>query len=105
MPTDCISYQNSGYFSPLMNDYLNQKINLQSLYNRFPTLDNFETQILEKQANFNNDNRAVLVSVLQNQYSKIAASDLTKKNIKFKYIYGNNWTSAQFVQRAFILFI
>jgi bacillithiol synthase len=82
MPTDCISYQNSGYFPPLMNDYLNQKINLQSLYNRFPTLDNFETQILEKQANFNNNNRTVLVSVLQNQYSKIAASDLTKKNIE-----------------------
>ena len=82
MPTDCISYQNSGYFSPLMNDYLNQKINLQSLYNRFPTFDNFETQILEKQANFDNNNRAVLVSVLQNQYSKIAASDLSKKNIE-----------------------
>ena len=52
MPTDCISYQNSGYFSPLMNDYLDQKTNLQSLYNRFPTLENFEEQILEKQANF-----------------------------------------------------
>ena len=38
MPTDCISYQNSGYFSSLMNDYLDEKTNLQSLYNRFPTL-------------------------------------------------------------------
>lgn len=82
MPTDCISYQNSGYLSPLMNDYLNQKNNLQSLYNRFPTVDNFETQILEKQANFDNANRAILVSVLQKQYSKITASEPTKKNIR-----------------------
>jgi hypothetical protein len=41
MPTDCISYKNSGYFSPLMNDYLAEKSNLQSLYNRFPTLEKF----------------------------------------------------------------
>jgi hypothetical protein len=41
MPTDCISYQNSGYFSTLMNDYL-EKNYLQSLYNRFPKLENFE---------------------------------------------------------------
>lgn len=50
MPTDCISYQNSGYFSPLMNDYLNQKPHLQSLYNRFPNLENFEAQIIEKKS-------------------------------------------------------
>jgi hypothetical protein len=37
-----------------MNDYLDEKSNLQSLYNRFPTLENFEGQILEKQANYNN---------------------------------------------------
>lgn len=82
MPTDCISYQNSGYFTPLMKDYLDQKPELQSLYNRFPTLENFEGQILEKQSNFNNDNRKTLVSVLQKQYSAIETSDLTKINIQ-----------------------
>ena len=46
MPTDCISYQDSGYFIPLINDYLDQKSSLQSLYNRFPTIENFESQIL-----------------------------------------------------------
>ena len=35
MPTDCISYQNSGYFTPMMNDYLNQESSIQSFYNRF----------------------------------------------------------------------
>jgi bacillithiol biosynthesis cysteine-adding enzyme BshC len=82
MPTDCISYQNSGYFSPLMNDYLDQKPSLQSLYNRFPNLENFEAQIQEKQENFNAKNRAVLVTVLKEQYSKISTSDLTNQNIE-----------------------
>jgi hypothetical protein len=54
MPTDCISYQNSGFLL-LMNDYLDQKNNLHSLYNR--TIENFEGQILEKQANYDDSNR------------------------------------------------
>lgn len=82
MPTDCISYQNSGYFSTLMNDYLDQKPNLKDLYNRFPNLENFEGQINEKQNNFDDNSRAVLVSVLQKQYQNVAASDLTKHNIE-----------------------
>ena len=82
MPTDCITYQNSGYFSSLMNDYLDQKNNLHTLYNRFPTLENFEAQILEKQDNFNHDSRKTLVSVLEEQYKKIELSALTKQNIE-----------------------
>ena len=89
MPTDCISYQNSGYFSPLMNDYLNQKEPTQLLYNRFPNVENFEAQIKEKKENFDgngnnnfNTKREVLVTVLKNQYSKIPTSDLTKQNIE-----------------------
>jgi bacillithiol biosynthesis cysteine-adding enzyme BshC len=85
MPTDCISYQNSGYFSSLMNDYLDQKNNLQLLYNRFPRLENFEAQIDEKKINFSgndNDKRKILVSVLEAQYAKINASTTTLNNIK-----------------------
>jgi len=82
MPNDCISYQKSGYFSPLMNDYLDQNPKLQSLYNRFPTLENFEAQIAEKQANFNHNNRTSLVSVLQKQYAGIEISNLTQQNIE-----------------------
>ncbi|RYJ51583.1 bacillithiol biosynthesis cysteine-adding enzyme BshC [Flavobacterium petrolei] len=85
MPTDCISYQNSGYFSSLMNDYLEKKTNLQSLYNRFPTLENFEAQIQEKQINFNENGtnkRQILVSTLEKQYSKVETSVLTKQNIE-----------------------
>jgi len=100
MPTDCISYQNSGYFSPLMNDYLEQKSNLQSLYNRFPNLENFEAQIIEKEINFtspalpegegaeinnkviSSNKREVLVTVLEKQYAKTNTSETTLNNIK-----------------------
>ena len=83
MPTDCISYQDSGYFIPLINDYLDQKSSLQSLYNRFPTIENFESQILEKQANYNDNHRKVLVSVLKKQYESILTSESTNQNIAF----------------------
>ena len=99
MPTDCISYKNSGYFSPLINDYLEQQSNLQSLYNRFPSLENFEAQIEEKKINFPSpalpegegaeiinktiscNKRAILVSVLEKQYAKIETSTATLNNI------------------------
>jgi bacillithiol biosynthesis cysteine-adding enzyme BshC len=81
MPKDCISYQNSGYFTPMMNDYLNQESSLQSFYNRFPTIENFENQIKEKQQNFNSNHREILVSVLKKQYENLSISELTRNNI------------------------
>ena len=81
MPTDCISYQTSGYFSKLIQDYLDQKPELNSFYNHFPTLENFEKQIAEKQANFDNTNRIPLVETLKKQYQNIEISDATKQNI------------------------
>ena len=82
MPSDCISFQNSGYFSSLINDYLDQKPNVQPLYHRFPTLENFGPQIEEKKANFDDSKRAILVAVLEAQYAKIKASTATLNNIK-----------------------
>ena len=52
MPNDCISYTDSGYFTPIVTDYLDQKAELKLLFNRFPTLDNFGPQIIEKELNF-----------------------------------------------------
>ncbi len=101
MPTDCISYQTSGYFSTLIQDYLDQKPALQSLYNNFPTLENFEKQIQEKQSNFDNRNRIPLVETLKKQYQNIEISDLTKQNIELlalaKHFYNYNRTSIKFV--------
>ncbi|QOG04152.1 bacillithiol biosynthesis cysteine-adding enzyme BshC [Flavobacterium sp. MDT1-60] len=82
MPTDCISYQTSGYFSKLIQDYLDQKTELDFLYNHFPTLENFEKQITQKQANFDNANRIPLVETLKKQYQNIEISDITNQNIE-----------------------
>lgn len=82
MPTDCISYQTSGYFSKLIQDYLDQKSELKPLYNNFPTLENFEKQIAEKAGNFDNSNRIPLVTTLKKQYQSIEISDSTKQNIE-----------------------
>ncbi|RZJ65335.1 MAG: bacillithiol biosynthesis cysteine-adding enzyme BshC [Flavobacterium sp.] len=82
MPSDCISYQDSGYFSSLIVDYLNQKQNLSELYNRFPTIENFEGQIAEKAQNFPDENRRVLVQSLTSQYQNSKVSEHTKTNIE-----------------------
>jgi bacillithiol biosynthesis cysteine-adding enzyme BshC len=82
MPTDSISYQKSGYFSPLMNDYLDQKSNIKSLYNRFASIENFEAQVQEKKTSYTYENREILVSVLKQQYSKISISTKTNQNIE-----------------------
>ena len=82
MPNDCITYQNSGYFSKLIVDYLDQKAELQSLYNRFPTLENFELQIEEKNKNFPFENRNILVEALKKQYLNFDISEVTLKNIE-----------------------
>lgn len=81
MPSESISYKDSGYFTPLVNDYLDQKEHLKPLYNRFPTLENFKAQILDKQAEFTDQKREVLVSVLKKQYLKLSTSNLTTENI------------------------
>ena len=82
MPTDCISYQKSGYFSKLIVDYLEQKPELKVLYNRFPTLENFRLQIAEKAQEYNNNaNRNTLVTALEQQYQGFDISEVTQNNI------------------------
>ena len=83
MPTDCITYQESGFFSKIVIDYLNQSPNLKTFYNHFPTIENFEKQIDEKATNYDFENRKILVSELENQYKKINISETTLKNIQF----------------------
>lgn len=78
---ECVSYQDSGYFSQLIIDYLNQKSDINLLYNRFPTIENFKSQIQEKSKNYST-NRSQLVSVLNNQNKNISLSAATKANIE-----------------------
>ena len=82
MPTDCISYQKSGYFSKLIVDYLDEKPEIQSLYHRFPTLENFDLQIDEKSKNYSLKNRLTLAEALKNQNASFPISESTQTNIE-----------------------
>jgi bacillithiol biosynthesis cysteine-adding enzyme BshC len=81
MPTDCVSYKKSGYFTKLIVDYLDKKTELKSLYNRFPTLENFQSQLEEKSQNYSAENRKILVTALENQYKGFQISEATSTNI------------------------
>ncbi|UUV20750.1 bacillithiol biosynthesis cysteine-adding enzyme BshC [Paenimyroides aestuarii] len=76
-----IPYEQTGYFSKLMIDYLGKNNQLSSLYNRFPSIENFKDQILEKQTNFSSANREILAESLQNQYAHFSVTAATQNNI------------------------
>ena len=82
MPNDCITYQNSGYFIPLIVDYLDQKSNVKPLYNRFPSIENFKFQFEEKKNNFPVENRKILVEALKKQYNSFQISEKTSNNLE-----------------------
>ena len=82
MEVNCIAFKETGYFSQLICDYLDEKKELKPFYNRFPKLKNFKAQIEEKQANFPQENRRILANALIKQYAGIAASKNTISNIK-----------------------
>jgi len=82
MDIDCLPFKNTGYFSPLICDYLDQKEALQQCYNRFPSIENFKDQIAEKAKSFPDAHREVLYSALQNQYGSTKASKKTTEHIK-----------------------
>jgi len=81
MPTDCIPFKDTNYFSSLICDYLDEKDSLKPFYNRFPNLENFKGQMEEKTSQFSEKSRTVLVESLKTQYQDLAASDKTIANI------------------------
>lgn len=82
MPTDCISFKKTGYFSSLICDYLDEKPELQPFYNRFPKLENFKAQMDEKALSFKMQSRTVLVNSLKRQYQNTTISESTALHIE-----------------------
>ena len=82
-----IPYSQTRFFSPLMKDYLVQADQVKRLYHRYPHLDNFKEQIVEKSNSYSNEKREVLVSVLRRQYGTTAMppmpelTNATRENI------------------------
>ncbi len=82
MPKQLFPYFKTGYFSKLMCDYIAKEEATKSFYNRFPSLENFEGQLKEKQVSFSAEARVNLVHQLQHQYKKHSISVTTEKNIE-----------------------
>lgn len=84
MPTDCISFRDTNYFSDFICNYLDEKPELKTLYHRFPKLENFEAQIEEKRDSKTvlEPYRKVLSNVLKRQYQNLETSELTLQNIE-----------------------
>ncbi|MFV9551505.1 bacillithiol biosynthesis cysteine-adding enzyme BshC [Algibacter sp. PT7-4] len=81
MKQEYLAFSKTGYFSSLICDYLDEKVELKPFYNRFPEIKNFKPQIEEKAGSFSVENRKTLVSVLKEQYKNTEASQQTIKNI------------------------
>lgn len=91
MPADCLSYRETNYYSNLITDYLDQKRELKSFYNRFPSIENFEGQIQEKALLFSTESRKVLVKVLEEQYSELDKGKAVANNINL-LLHDNTFT-------------
>ena len=80
---DCTStqipYRQTGYFSNLILDYLDQSSSLKEFYNYPPTSNGIKAAIDNRKKI--KTNRAVLVDVLKKQYQSVKTSTAVNKNI------------------------
>ncbi len=76
-----IPFQQTGFFSKTMIDYIEKKENIQPFYNNFPDYDGFAKQIEEKKY-FSKENRIILEESLLKQYANLKnVSESTFQNI------------------------
>lgn len=83
MKVSHIPFENTGFFSKIISDYLDQKESLQQFYQNSPDFEGFARQIQDKKESYPTTSRKILVDVLQDQYHGINASEATLENIKF----------------------
>ena len=72
----------TNHLPKITSSYLKNEDLVQSFFNRFCTIENFDKQIKEKKSNYNDNYRLVLKDVLVEQYSKIKNKSLQTKLIK-----------------------
>jgi bacillithiol biosynthesis cysteine-adding enzyme BshC len=75
-----LPYHQTGYFSKLITDYLEEKAALKPFYNHYCAIDSFAKIIEERKQN--PINRAVLIEALSQQYPNVETSQETKTNIQ-----------------------
>ena len=67
--SECIPYRQTGYFSELILDYLDQNPQLQNYISDFPELQSFKARI-EARQDFSLDKRQILADSLIQQYQE-----------------------------------
>jgi bacillithiol biosynthesis cysteine-adding enzyme BshC len=77
---ETISYQQTGYFSKLVNDYLQHEPALQPFYKHAPTIDGIKAAI-EARKLFP-QNRELLVEALHHQYKGLDAPEPVAQNLR-----------------------
>ena len=77
-----IPYSNIRFFSTLITDYIDEQEKLRPFYNHFSSITEFEKQITEKEADFSQEKRNVLVSSLKAQYAELKTTPKVLKNIE-----------------------
>ena len=80
MKIDKLSFSETGQFSPIFLDYINDKTELRSFYHNRPDLKGFEAQLAEKQ--LPQAQRERLVKVLKQQYHDFDTSEAVAGNIE-----------------------
>jgi bacillithiol synthase len=75
-----IPYQQTGYFSKIITDYLDNSPALQPFFQHTANINGIKNAI-EARKQFSN-NRSVLVNALKQQYATMPATELVQKNIE-----------------------
>ena len=77
-----IPFEDTGFFSGLIEDYLGQRDELKPFYGRFPSLEAFKGQIADKQREFPKSHRIRVSEILSQQYAALKVTDQTRENIE-----------------------
>lgn len=77
-----IKFQDSGYFSKIICDYLDGNPIVDGLYDQFPDLEGFKKQISTKRQSFSPASRKVLKQSLIEQTKKLSLSESSLNNIE-----------------------
>ncbi|MDE1193424.1 MAG: bacillithiol biosynthesis cysteine-adding enzyme BshC [Arachidicoccus sp.] len=78
--TQFIDYKNTGYFSKIAVDYIEQKEDLKSFFLHEVSEEGIENSINARE-NFPQHNRDILVEELQKQYAEMQPSSIVQQNI------------------------
>jgi bacillithiol synthase len=77
-----LPFEQTNSFTTFFLDYKNKKESLEKFFNRYPSVDSFQQQILEKEKNYSAHNRNVLAKSLQQQYEGFTVKEAVATNLQ-----------------------